>query len=643
MTFVYILLSLLGIGFLIFIHELGHFFVARRQKMKVEVFSIGLGKPLFSWMQKGVKWQICPLLFGGYVKIAGMEPKDKKEGEKLDSGEFYSKTPLARIKVLLAGPFVNLVFALIAFTAIWMMGGRTELFSKYTKIIGSMDPKSELYQKGILPGDEIRTYNEKKYGGYQDLLTQAVIHEKKASLELYKVGYFTGDKTPVDYTVKPYEAPFFNKGFQTVGILTPASYLIFSGNSALGSSSPLAGSGIELFDRVVWVDGEIIFSQNMLESALNDQAAFVVIERAGKKIMGRVPRLDLEDIQLPVHYMDELQDWSYSLYGSTTKLDLKGLPYLIGDDMRVEKELSFIDHDINFSKPSAYVANREVDLTLQAGDKIISVDGEKISTPAALFEKLQSKHVQIIVERNPSYLLKPVSWEKEDEAFLHKTQWKDLLPLVHSMGEEKMLMQHGSFVKLASIQPVKLKDFAFEKEQKQLYEENLNQRKKVVSEIKDEEVKAQALASLDKAENRLVIGAQFKDKEVIYNPGPITLFTNVTGEIVTTLTALFSGKTSPKHMGGPLLVISVIQQSMSVSFKEALFWLGAISLNLGLLNLLPIPVLDGGHVAITMIESVRKKPMKASTIKMLMVPFALLLIGFFVFITYQDIFRIFGR
>jgi regulator of sigma E protease len=58
-NYIYILLGILGLGFLVFIHELGHYIVARRVGMKVEVFSVGFGKPFFTFMFQGVRWQIC--------------------------------------------------------------------------------------------------------------------------------------------------------------------------------------------------------------------------------------------------------------------------------------------------------------------------------------------------------------------------------------------------------------------------------------------------------------------------------------------------------------------------------------------------------------------------------------------------------
>ncbi|MBX9745160.1 MAG: site-2 protease family protein, partial [Chlamydiales bacterium] len=92
MDLMYILLAIVGLGFLVFIHELGHYWLAKRAGMKIEIFSIGFGRPLISWVFQGVKWQICLLPFGGYVKIAGMQREGKVEPCDVPDG-FYSKSP----------------------------------------------------------------------------------------------------------------------------------------------------------------------------------------------------------------------------------------------------------------------------------------------------------------------------------------------------------------------------------------------------------------------------------------------------------------------------------------------------------------------------------------------------------------------
>ena len=85
-SIIYVILAAFGLGFLIFIHELGHYFMARRVGMTVEAFAIGFGKPVLSWECNGVKWHICALPFGGYVRIAGMEKKGKLEPHQIPDG-----------------------------------------------------------------------------------------------------------------------------------------------------------------------------------------------------------------------------------------------------------------------------------------------------------------------------------------------------------------------------------------------------------------------------------------------------------------------------------------------------------------------------------------------------------------------------
>ena len=168
-SIIYLLLAALALGFLILIHELGHYFVARREGMIVEVFAIGFGKPIFSWQRNGVKWQVCWLPFGGYVKIAGMEKKGDLEPYQISNG-FFSKSPAARIRVALAGPLVNIFMALLLFTMIWICGGRLKPFSEYTHLIGWVDRSSQVYTMGVRPGDEISKINGRPFTGFNELI-----------------------------------------------------------------------------------------------------------------------------------------------------------------------------------------------------------------------------------------------------------------------------------------------------------------------------------------------------------------------------------------------------------------------------------------------------------------------------------------
>ena len=96
-------------------------------------------------------------------------------------------------------------------------------------------------------------------------------------------------------------------------------------------------------------------------------------------------------------------------------------------------------------------------------------------------------------------------------------------------------------------------------------------------------------------------------------------------------------------MSGPIGIVQVVHDNSMVSLKEALFWLGAISLNLGVLNLLPLPVLDGGSICFALYEMITGQRLKTKTLEKFIIPFAILLIGFFIFLTYHDLARIFSH
>ena len=93
----YILPAILGLSILIFFHELGHYFMARRVGMRVETFAIGFGRPIYSWERDGVKWQIGWLLFGGYVKIAGQDPDEKRDPYTIPDS-FFGKNRSTELK-----------------------------------------------------------------------------------------------------------------------------------------------------------------------------------------------------------------------------------------------------------------------------------------------------------------------------------------------------------------------------------------------------------------------------------------------------------------------------------------------------------------------------------------------------------------
>ncbi len=277
----YLILAALGLGVLVFIHELGHYFVARREGMKVEAFSIGFGRALKSWEKDGVKWQICWIPFGGYVRIAGMEKKGNLEPYQIEDG-FYGKSPLSRIKVAAAGPLVNIVFSFLVFCVIWTFGGREKPFSEYTGFIGWVDVRSDLHKTGVNPGDKITTYGGRAFEGFGQLLSSAFLDSDVQMIEGYKIDYFKSTQEPFSYT---FEFGRNLKGLEkfavVASVINPATYLIYRPDIVM-TSSPLKEAGILPGDRVLWVDGELVFSRRQLTVVVIEPISLLSVLRGNK-------------------------------------------------------------------------------------------------------------------------------------------------------------------------------------------------------------------------------------------------------------------------------------------------------------------------------------------------------------------------
>ncbi len=143
---------------LVFVHELGHYLVARWCGVDVEVFSIGFGPEIVGWNDKhGTRWKISWVPLGGYVKFQGdanpaSMPDSAQEPEEMDrTGHFHSKPLAARAAVVVAGPLANFLFAVVVFAIMFMVVGQP-----FTPpVIDRVAPDSAAAEAGFQPGDRI--------------------------------------------------------------------------------------------------------------------------------------------------------------------------------------------------------------------------------------------------------------------------------------------------------------------------------------------------------------------------------------------------------------------------------------------------------------------------------------------------------
>lgn len=650
LSLMYVLIAVLILSFLIFIHELGHYYMARRVGMRVEAFSIGIGRAIYSWKRNGVDWRIGWLPFGGYVKIAGGEEDEGVDPYTIRDG-FFGKPPLDRIKVSLAGPIANLVFALFVFTGIWLAGGRMKTFHEYTPTIGWVDPNSELYEAGVRPGDEITQYADRDFQNSNDHMMVPMTHPEAIHIVGKHVNQTTGERTPMDITVPGYPNPLSaDPEVLTAGILSPASYLIYDttgqdmGPHGLAAGSPLLQSGIQKGDRVVWANGDVIYSAMQLSHRINDERALLTIQRNNKTFLRRVPRVLVQELKLDPEFRDEIIDWQYEAQLNRQKvLKLFTLPYNITADGVVETPLRFIDSDEQERVFPTHLTSSELDAPLEVGDKVLAINGKPVSHAYEILSEVQEPKVVMIVLRQAEVPV-AATVKQANEQFSQEINWTALQDIVNSIGHADSVQSTGGLYLLPPIGPKTHEEFPTTTEGKQRYANELAAQKAAILHIDNAEKRSVMLQKHQDLENQLFLGPPaFVDRKVTYNPSPFRMFADVCADIWRTLTALVTGRLNPKWMSGPVGIISVVQQNWQSSIKEGIYWIGVISLNLGLLNLLPIPVLDGGSICFSLFEMATGRKLKTKTLEKLIIPFALLLMTFLLFVTYQDVLRVFTK
>jgi regulator of sigma E protease len=168
-----LLAFLLVIGPLIFVHELGHYFVGRWFGVKAETFSIGFGRELFGWTDKrGTRWKVGWLPLGGYVRFKGdMNPASTPSDEWLAlppeerAETFQARKLWQRFLIVLAGPATNFLFAILAFMAIFAIAG----YPTSAAIVGSTVAGSPAAQAGFAPGDRVVEVNGNGVDTFADL------------------------------------------------------------------------------------------------------------------------------------------------------------------------------------------------------------------------------------------------------------------------------------------------------------------------------------------------------------------------------------------------------------------------------------------------------------------------------------------
>jgi regulator of sigma E protease len=175
----------------VFFHELGHFWVARRNGVRVEVFSIGFGRELLGFNDRhGTRWKLCAIPLGGYVKFFGdadaastpdfQTAAAMTEAEKSES--FFYKSLAQRAAIVAAGPFANFILAIVIFAGIFVLFGKPILQPRVSSLI----TVSTTDQAGFKPGDVVVSINNEEMTSFDGI--RRIIEAKRGERLNFVVG-----------------------------------------------------------------------------------------------------------------------------------------------------------------------------------------------------------------------------------------------------------------------------------------------------------------------------------------------------------------------------------------------------------------------------------------------------------------------
>jgi len=511
------------LGGLIFVHELGHFLVAKWLDVKVVRFSVGFGPRLLGFTRGETEYRLAALPLGGYVKMAGDDPGAVPLPEDQGRG-FLEQSPFRRFLIAVAGPAANLVFPFLVYLAIGLLQNGSPVPGP---VVGTVSPGSPAAEAGLQPGDRILAVAppggpERTMRWFADLREAVAPHPGETlTVRIERNGQRLAPLTIVPASEKdqnPVETTYRGIIGVTAAFAPPW----------VAPVKPGAAGPLQPFDLVVRAGGKPVRHLAELEKALAAAACAPVELEVMREQPAAAPDKGAAPRWAPVQ--------------------LAGVPSC------VEGKPALVPADPTLTTLVGRVApgSPAEEAGLRRGDAIAAVNGKPVRSfrdvNAHSGEFRAGKPVALALADGRTLTLTPREREEKDGLTGESTRRL----VLGFQPPTRPPLQAADLV--AELVPLRLG----------------------VAEIA-----RHAADRLWEVVRLTVLGI---------------------GRIVT-------GQISFKTVGGPIMLFSIAAQAADEGWEAFFFTMALISVNLGLMNLLPIPVLDGGHIAACTLEAVtRRRP-----------------------------------
>ncbi|MCK5852295.1 RIP metalloprotease RseP [bacterium] len=522
------------IGIIVFVHEFGHFIVAKMCGVYVDTFSLGFGPRIFWYTIGETEYRISAIPLGGYVRMAGQvdvpEEYDKELAERYKDVPTYRRydkqSVPKRMAIIVAGPFMNLLFALpVAFMLLFI--GANEPLDIDATTIGNIIPDSPAQISGLIPGDKVLAI-----AGYEVKTWRDFINQTRKRI---------GTKTSITYERNGREIiaeinPELDeeKGFMGIGVSRMARAQIIS----ITSNSPAYKSKFQLGDVVDRIIG-IRTTELSMEQLIKE-----VRKHPNQKLLLGVKRFP------PFRYASQSNTFtSTNIFVMTKRAGkiehISILPY---SEMIICED----------SAPTNFQA--------KTGDEILLINGRKVDTEkiSEYIANLPKGKAILTVERITGRITKSKISTNINVNIVDVGQ----LGVVFAPAHQRILYHTANAIN---------------------------------------EAPKRAMEKVD--------------------------------ETIQVLSMLFQRKLGLNSLAGPVGIARITGAAARSGFDVLLNIILLITVNLGILNLLPLPVLDGGHLVLLAAEGIYRKPLSIKFVLWYQKIGFFLLISLMAYVLYNDIVR----
>ena len=275
-----VIAGILMLGVLVFVHELGHFLVAKLCGVKVLKFSLGFGPKLASRRHGETEYQVCAIPLGGYVQMLGEGGGEQGESGALSEAEkqrsFAEKPVSRRLAIVSAGPLMNLLLPLLILPIAFLVGVQLPTYLEEPPCVGYVVPESDAAAAGFKAGDCVRTLNGVEVASWNATNKNFISQAGDALVfQVERNGKEVQLTLPADNNSL--------EGLQALGLLPAQSARI----GALAPDMPAAQSGLQAGDLILQIGNQPIISWYDLRGAIQEsgpQSVTLLIERDGERL-----------------------------------------------------------------------------------------------------------------------------------------------------------------------------------------------------------------------------------------------------------------------------------------------------------------------------------------------------------------------